>query len=322
MRKNTLQPGNVLKTRHELLKSTREFFYKYGYIEVETPNLMKTMSPDPHIDPLTVQAGNSVPYYLHTSPEMHMKRLLQYGHERIFQICKVYRVEEIEEIHNIEFTMLEWYREGTYLQAMAEVEGLIDFIIGKIAPHTRKTHKRPYKTYELEGLFIEKTGINPFALSRDEFFDAMAVKGFRGIDGRDDWNDLFFKLFINDIEQKLGREAPYFIKDWPDSISTMAKKKDNNKVERFELYMHGLEIANGYTELLDFEEQRERFLRDNKERKRLGKDLFPVDEEFLEALKHIKGPCTGVSIGMDRLLMALIGADRIQDVMINRFTIL
>jgi len=280
---------------------------------------MKTVSPDPYIDPLTVCIDGAAPCYLHTSPEMCMKKLLQFRHERIFQICKVYRVEEFEEIHSIEFTMLEWYREGTYIQAIEEVEGLIRFIAGRLFKNRKDSFKMPFKVYELEELFLNISGVNPFKLSRDELFHSMKSKGFAGIDDKDDWNGLFFKLFIQEVEPKIIDKTPYFIKDWPLSVSTMAEKKDTNKVERFELYINGVEIANGYTELLNPEEQRKRFTIDNKERKRLGKKTFESDEEFLEALSRIRGPRTGVSIGVDRLLMVLLDKDKIDDVMIQRF---
>jgi elongation factor P--(R)-beta-lysine ligase len=296
----------------------RDFFYDREYLEVETPNLMKTTAPDPNIDPLKVFVEDKGPFFLHTSPEMGMKKLLQYDHQRIFQICKVYRVEESKEIHNTEFTMLEWYREGTYRDAMEEVEELINHVVELLPLDDRKCFNRPWSVYELSELFIRMTGINPFELERDELFSAMESDGFLGIDMKDTWNDLFFKLFVQEVEPKIPHEAPYFIKDWPLSVSTMAKRKDTNRVERFELYINGLEIANGYTELLNVTEQRQRFERDNIERKVSGKQTFAIDEEFLHALDMLKGSYTGVSVGVDRLLMALLGKDRIEDVMINR----
>lgn len=299
----------VLNTRHELLRAIRDFFYSRDYIEVETPNLMKTAPPDPHIDPLEVFIEDKGPFYLHTSPELHMKKLLQYGAECIFQICKVYRVEEFEEVHNVEFTVLEWYRRGTYEDAIEEVAELVERVTGM---------KKPYKVYDLERLIADRTGINPFQYDRDEFYKALKGKGFAGIDEKDTWNDLFFKLFIQEVEPELDQNRPYFIKDWPMSISTMAKRKNVNKVERFELYMNGLEIANGYTELLDPVEQRARFINDNEERERLGKKTFEIDENFIEALLPLEGSYTGVSLGIDRLLMVLLGKKTISEVLVVR----
>jgi len=309
---------DLLRSRHELLKAMREFFYAAGYLEVETPNLMRTAAPDPNIEPLKVYVEDKGPLYLHTSPEIGMKKLLHYGHERIFQLCKVYRVEEQGEIHNIEFTMLEWYREGTYLDAMREVENLITHVAKVFPTYDLNSFDRPWKVYDLAELFVSETGVNPFELDRNELSLSMIKAGFLGIDDKDTWNDLFFKLFIQEVEPRIPKKAPYFIIDWPLSVSTMAKRKDVNRVERFEFYMNGLEIANGYTELLDVIEQKKRFERDNSERTVSGRQTFSIDEEFLDALGRLKGSYTGVSIGVDRLLMALLGKERIADVLVQR----
>lgn len=311
---------DLLRHRHSLLKTIRSFFYRRDYLEVETPNLMATAPPDPHIDPLEVYAGQKGPYYLHTSPEMGMKKLLPYGHDRIFQISKVYRVEEVEEIHSMEFSMLEWYRRGTYEDTMKETEELIAFVVRRLPVWRKKRFEVPWTVHDLANLFIAATDINPFGLGRDELFAVMRGKGFPGVNDRDTWNDLFFKLFIQDVEPGIPKEAPYFIKDWPMSISTMAKRKDEIKVERFELYISGVEIANGYTELLDGAEQRDRFLKDCAEREVSGKRIFPIDERFLDALSHLNGSYTGVSVGLDRLLMTLLGKERISDVLVERVT--
>ena len=309
--------SELMKARHDFIKLIRDFYYASGYLEVETPNLMKTAAPDPNIEPLKVYINDKGPFFLHTSPEIGMKKLL-HGHERIFQVCKVYRVEEHEEIHNTEFTMLEWYREGTYLDAMNEVEDLISYVVDHFPTTDRSRFTRPWQIYDLAELFIKETAINPFEFDREALFLGMQGKGFMGIDHKDTWNDLFFKLFIQEVEPRIPKEAPYFIKDWPLSVSTMAKRKDANRVERFELYINGLEIANGYTELLDASEQRQWFERDNNERSALGKQTFAIDEEFLKAIGGLQGPYAGVSIGVDRLLMVFLGKKHISDVLVQR----
>lgn len=327
MRSNNPQPEarrpklEILHLRHLLFKAIRRFFYIHGYLEVETPNLMRTAPPDPNIDPLEVFVGPKGPFYLHTSPEMGMKKLLPCGHDRIFQLCKVYRVEEVEEIHSIEFTMLEWYRRGTYEDTMKELEELIGFVVRSLPVRKKKRFKAPWIIHDLTDLFITATGINPFELGRDELSDAMIRKGFLGLDDRDTWNDLFFKLFIQEIEPGIPKEPPYFIKDWPVSVSTMAKRKDRTKVERFELYINGLEIANGYTELVDEVEQKERFLKDCAERKASEKPAFLVDTQFLEAIAQLDGSYTGVSVGIDRLLMTLLEKRLIADVLIDQMIV-
>lgn len=314
------QIRDVLKARHELLRTVRDFFCEREYIEVETPNLMATAPPDPHIDPLGVRVGEKGPFFLHTSPEMGMKKLLRAGHKRIFQICKVWRVEDHYELHNTEFTMLEWYREGSYREAMEETGNLVEFVAGRLLGRVLDNFMKPYPVHELDMLFLEIMGFDPFRLDRDGFFDALKQRGFFGIDDKDDWNSLFFKVLIQEIEGSVKGREPYIITGWPGSISTMAKRRDDNDrmVERFELYIDGLEIANGYSELTDATQQRERFLEDNSHREALGKRSFAIDEAFLGALGTIGYPCAGVSVGLDRLLMALLEKKTIGDVIPDR----
>jgi lysyl-tRNA synthetase class 2 len=310
----------ILEARHELLRAVREFFYERDYLEVETPSIMKTVPPDPYIDPIKVLVGEKGPFYLHTSPEVHMKRLLQYGHNRVFQVCRAYRVEELTELHNVEFTMLEWYREGNYEDVMGEVQDLVYFVAGKLRSEGVKRFAAPYRVFEIDRLFLETTGIDPLPLNRGDFFLAMQRAGFKGLDEKDGWNDLFFKLLVQEVEGRVKEKKPYFIKDWPKSISTMAKRKDSKKAERFEFYIDGVEIGNGYSELLEPEEQRARFMKDNRDRVRLGKETFLPDEPFLAALECLKGPYAGVAVGMDRLLMKIMGLERIDEVIVHRFT--
>lgn len=321
---NVLQVSDILRKRHELLKSARSFFYKRGFIEVETANLMRAPAPDPNIEPLEVFAGKSGPFYLHTSPEMGMKKLLaSSGIQRMFQICKVYRVEEYQQVHSTEFTMLEWYRDGNYENTMEETNALISCVAEDLLGDAGKSFQTTFDRYDLKSLFIQKTGINPFGLSRDEFLNEIQNRGFRGMDRTDTLESLFFKLFIQEIEPALPKQSPYFITGWPEFISTMAKTMDGNphQVERFELYMGELEIANGYTELTNAREQRTRFRADNTLREKRGTRTFSVDEEFLAALDKIGDSCSGVSIGVDRLLMALLSKNTIDDVMPYRFKV-
>jgi elongation factor P--(R)-beta-lysine ligase len=324
MSTNHVQRMNeILRIRHDMLRCTREFFYDRDYIEVETANLVATAPPDPYIDPLEVWVSGKGPFFLHTSPEMGLKKLVRTGHRRIFELCKVWRVEDRQEIHNTEFTMLEWYREGSCRDIMAETSDLIGHIARSIALPDSKKFTPPFPIYELERLFVDIMGFDPFPLDRDELFCALDSRGFVGIDGRDDWNSLFFKVFIQEIEPKLDRHKPYIIYGWPSSISTMAKKNEDkpNMVERFELYSDGLEIVNGYSELTDPEEQLRRFEADNRTRARMGKRQFPPDEAFIDSLEFIRHECTGVSVGIDRLLMSLLGKTMIDDVIIDRMKI-
>lgn len=312
---------DMVLARHRLLQAIRGFFLERGYLEVETPQLVRQAPPDPYIDPLEVHVGVEGPFFLHTSPEVGMKRLVARGYPAIFQICKVFRVEELEEHHNVEFTMLEWYRRGTYLDAMTETAELIARAVDALEPADADYFRQPWPVHDLGPLFRERTGFDPVDLDGPALYGRMKEFGIQGISPEEPWEDLFFRLLVHELEGRLQDGSPYFIKDWPVAISTMAKRKDSGRVERFELYMKQLEIANGYTELLDPTEQRSRFASDNARRQRLGKSTMPVDESFLADLSCIKGSYTGVSVGVDRLLMVLLGKIRIGEVLPLRFTV-
>jgi lysyl-tRNA synthetase class 2 len=308
----------ILLSRHILLRAVREFFWQRGYLEVETPHLMVSPAPEAHIDPLEVTVGNIGPYYLHTSPEMGMKKALAGGCERIFQVCKVFRREELEEVHSVEFTMVEWYGRGTYREGMKELADLVRCVADALGTQGRERFEGPWKAFDLASLFEATVSVNPFGLSTVQFRDALRAAGFGGVDGSDSWNDLFFKVLIQRIEPAVRARTPCYLTGWPLSISSMAKRKDADTVERFELYIDGLEIANGYTELLDRVEQQERFIVDLAERARRGMPAFPVDKTFLDALGRIQGPLFGVSAGLDRLLMAILDEPSIDGVLIDR----
>lgn len=309
---------DILKARHELLRVVRSFFFERGYMEVETAYLAHFAPSDAHIEPLRVLVGGKGPFFLHTSPEVGMKKLLALGCERIFQICKVFRVEELDEHHNTEFTMLEWYMPGTYRDAMLETEQLIRKVAEQAAWKGSAYVKRSWKEYDLGQLCHEHTGINPLLLDRDRLLEALRERRFIGTDQGETWEELFFKLFIQEVEPRIDRGVPYLIEHWPVLISSMAKRRDEQSVERFELYMKGLEIANGYTELLDAKEQRARLEQENERRRSLVREPLPVDEEFLAVLPHLKGPCAGVSVGLDRLLMVLLEKSTIDEVLVGR----
>ncbi len=314
--------ADVVRQRHLLLGAIRDFFYRRGYIEVETPYLNRTAPSDPYVEPLRVFVGGAGPYYLHTSPEIGMKKLIARGHGKIFQVCKAFRVEELEEHHSVEFTMLEWYMPGTYVEAMAETAGLVRAAGRSLGTTGAPIKSGPWPAYAVGDLFIEAAGFDPLPLDRASLFAAMEGRGFRGLSAGDSWEDLFFRCFVQQVEPLIRKkgEGPFFVKDWPVSLTAMARKKNDRAVERFELYIGGLEIANGYTELLDAKEQLERIALDNAERKRLGREMFHPDRAFVDALGNIRGPVAGVSVGVDRLQMALCGEKNIGDVLPDRLT--
>ncbi|MCS7280571.1 MAG: EF-P lysine aminoacylase EpmA [Desulfobacterota bacterium] len=301
--------------RQYLLRKMREFFLERGYIEVETPYLVRSVPPDPHIDPVCVYISGKGPYYLHTSPEIHMKKLLSKGLRRIFQICRVFRVESVDSLHRIEFTMLEWYRDGTYMDTLKEAEDLVLFLSSSLHEEfsIKKRFFSPFSVLEMEALFLERVGINPFEFDRTSLFRVLKERGFLTVREEDTWDEMFFKVFFEKIEPHIDKSVPYFLVGWPLATSSMAKER-NGRAERFELYIDGIEIANGYSELLDPEEQRKRFEKDNELRKYLGKDEIPIDEDFISSLSRIPIDCSGVALGIERLIMVLTGERTIDSV--------
>lgn len=279
------------------IQAIRKFFICRGYLEVETPNLISAPAPEAHID--AIDAGGA---FLHTSPELCMKRLLSRGNSRIFQICKCYREGERGDIHLPEFTMLEWYRTGIgYMEIMDECEDLIvsvaeELRFGEVIEYQGKRIelKRPWKRSTLKSLFDQYSPI-----SIDEAIES----------------DKFDEIMVDKIEPGLKGPCPIFLYDYPQSLASFARvRKDSGEwAERFELYMGGLELANAFTELDDAVEQRIRFERELVRRKNTGKKGYPLPERFLEELQGMP-PAAGIALGIDRLIMLMCDRAKIDEV--------
>ncbi len=286
----------ALQDRAAGLKWLRDFFSDRGVLEVETPLLMSSTVTDPHIE------GFSVPFsdhdrYLQTSPEYAMKRLLAAGSGSIFQICKAFRVGEVGRKHNPEFTILEWYREGfDHFDLMDEVELLVGGYLGR-GDVTRISYAELFEEYfEVNPHSIDDVALTNLARSQldTDFKDAT----------RDTWLDL---LMSGVIEPQLARRGLVFVYDFPASQAALSRltvtAQGDSIGQRFELYVDGVELVNGYHELLDAEEQRRRFERDNEQRKQLSRPPRALDEKFLAALDSGIPACAGAALGVDRLLM-------------------
>ena len=316
----------ALKVRAEAYAQLRAFFYQRQVLEVETPLLSASTATDPFLASvpayLSPSAGQaSKPFYLHTSPEFPMKRLLAAGSGAIYQICKCFRDGESGRRHNPEFTMLEWYRPGFSLsQLMAEVASLISEVL---APA-----KLPVKHISYREAFELYLGIDPFTLPESQLSELAEEKtGFAPAKenslalSRDDYLNL---LLSSCIEPHLGfakNSAPElcFLSGYPASQASLAKLTQDEHgqtvAERFELYIQGLEMANGYFELTDAQEQARRFQQDNRQRQHLQLPEIPVDTRLLAALAAGLPECSGVALGVDRLLMIKLHASAIDEVL-------
>jgi lysyl-tRNA synthetase class 2 len=284
-------------------------------MEVETPCASSSGNPDPFLESLRTDwsgsGGDRAPLWLHTSPEFSMKRLLAADSGPIYQICKVFRDGERGRLHNPEFSLLEWYRPGwDHLRLMAEVADLVRLALER--------PELPVEILTYRDLFLSRTGLDPFRTSQGE---AAAYARDRIGMGADDpgldfdgWLDL---VLTHCIEESLGRDRLTFVCDYPPSQASLSRIRDGGEpvAERFELYVEGMELANGFRELTDPSEQRARFESDLACRETLGRATPPLDKRFLAALDAGMPDASGVALGLDRLLMAMLGSDRIDEVL-------
>ena len=326
----------MARARSALARRLREGLEQRGYLEVETPIAVPfagqephlrpfetTFTPDPPVPPGGVEGARRL--HLHTSPEYAMKRLLaRSGFARCYQLARVFRDGEVSRTHNPEFTLLELYAApGSAESIMADLEQLISSCAAE-AP-ARKGHGRgsgrislrpPFERLTCREAFKRYAGFDPLPLDAEAFAQAARACGVRpAVEAS--WDDLFTQVLLERIEPALGIDRPTFLTEYPASQAALAllKAADPSVAERFELYAGGLELANGFSELCDSAEQRRRLAQEQEERRRLGRDVFPLDESFLGALDRI-GEAGGVAVGFDRLLMLLSGAEAIAEVLL------
>ena len=306
----------IAHERQQINTSIRAFFAGREFVEVETPIMVSSPDIEPTLDPfestLIDPNGQDRNAALITSPEYSMKKLLGSGMKKIFTITKVFRNnEDLGNLHNPEFSMLEWYMQGDdYHVCMNETEELIN----RIGNTFQKVFPK-FKRIRVRDLFIEYVGIDLDDASASTLQSACDKHSIH-YSRNDSESDLFYRLFLSLIEPNLGND-PVFVYDYPKYQAALAKLTDDKKYgQRFELYINGIELCNGFTELTDRGEQLARFQKEKRERERLGKKIFPIDEELLKLLGSIQNPTYGNALGIDRLLMVLTGKTSIEDVLL------
>jgi lysyl-tRNA synthetase class 2 len=309
----------ALEARARIVRAARAWFEEQGFLEVETPARVRAPGQEIHLDALpSGSGGDGGARWLVTSPEYHMKRLLGAGagFERIVQIGKAWRAGEVGPHHQPEFLIAEWYRAGAPLSAIADdCEALVRVAARGVTPNAALELSGPFERTTVREVVERHAGVE---LLGDETVEALAAKArAAGVDirGRASWDDVFFQLWLDRVEPRLGRGRPTFVFDWPAPLGALARRQadDPRLVERFELYANGLELANAFGELIDADEQRARFLAESETRARLGKAVYALDEKLLAALPHMR-PTSGVALGMDRLVMLVLGAADIREV--------
>jgi lysyl-tRNA synthetase class 2 len=302
----------MLALRAALLARARRFFATRDVLEVDTPLVVNAAVTDVHIHSAQVLFEPGAPaFFLHTSPEYAMKRLLAAGSGDIYQICHVMRGLERGRLHNAEFTLIEWYRLGYSLTAlMEEVEALVRELLGDAAPAARERI-----TYR--DAFLRELEIDPLTAPMDQLEEEARACGFSSEPGSCDRDELLELLMSTRVGPDLGRNALTFVHGYPASQAALARldPDDERTAQRFELYLEGVELANGFDELASSAEQRARFRQDVSQRQRRGLPQVALDERLLAALEAGLPPCAGVALGFDRTLMLATGSDRIDQVL-------
>ena len=303
-----------LRQRAVMLAEVRAFFAERGVLEVDTAQLVNFAVTDLNLRSAAVSwpSGDERPRYLHTSPEYAMKRLLAAGSGDIYQMCQVFRGEEQGALHNSEFMIVEWYRRGcAFVALMAEVDALLRRLLGAAAG-------APTLFLSYEQAFIDALGCNPLSDTDRALADCARTAGFEDAIvrrcQRDELLDLLMGAYIG---PKLARHGPAFVHRYPASQAALARLDplDARVALRFELYLHGVELANGFEELADADEQRQRFAADQRARAARNLTVPAMDEFLLAALAAGLPACAGVALGFDRLLMIACGAQRIGEVL-------
>ncbi|NCB49774.1 MAG: EF-P lysine aminoacylase GenX [Alphaproteobacteria bacterium] len=323
------------------LKTIRNYFEKEGFVEVDTPALQVCPGMEVHLKAFETKLVETFgqeekTMFLHTSPELSMKKLLSAGMERIYTFAHVFRNEERSQKHHPEFTMIEWYRaKEDYISMMKDTENIILSMskAGGVSCFKRRDEQGQIKECSLtEGFeyltvkeaFLKYAGFdvfktieegNPLEPSPKKIMKEAEKLGIF-YSQTDRYEDVFFRIMLEKVEPKIGRERPTFIYEYPTCLGALARKKptDERVVERFELFALGVELCNAFSELTDEKEQRERFYHDQRLKKELYGDFYPIDEDFMAALKQMP-EAAGNALGVERVIMLLLGADKIEDVL-------
>ena len=332
----------VLRARMRITRAVRTFFHERGFAEVETPVLQVSPGLEPHLIAFETELrepfrdGARSRLYLHTSPEFAMKKLLVAGVGNLFQIARTFRNGERSATHHPEFAMLEWYRANAgYRDLMEDCEALLRACLeagAAAGPDGGRHFVRgdracdpfaPWHYLSVAEAFDRHADIDLLATAPDPARpDAAPLAAEAGRIGiwttpDDSWEDVFFRIFLARIEPKLGIGAPTVLYDYPMAMAALSRQNESDPrlAERFELFVCGLELANGYGELTDAAEQRRRFEADMERKQALVGYHYPIDEDFMAALAHGLPECAGIALGLDRLVMLATGAAAIDDVL-------
>lgn len=309
--------------RARIVKAVRDFFWEQDFLEVETPQLVPVPSMEPYLEvfetTLIDEDRQNYRAFLTSSPEFAMKKLLAAGYKNVFQVCKSYRNQEgWSTRHNPEFTILEWYRsDADYTEIMQDCENLFRFVAKAINYTNDKMSFEPtWERISVAQSFEKYAHIDTETLlDHDALKKRAEEKGYR-IEPETTWEEAFNQIFLNEVEPHLGASGkPTILFDYPAEMAALSKRSeaDPRFAERFEFYINGLEMGNAFSELTDPEEQLKRLTADREEKRLLGRTLFDVDLELIEALRSGMPRCGGIAVGVDRLCMVFMQVATIQE---------
>jgi len=319
---------NVFDKKMDAVKAVRDFFWENGFKEAITPTALVSTDQEKYFDPIPVYFhepnGQEHRLFLATSPEIGLKKLLAAGWTKIFQILQVFRdYEEFGNTHNPEFTMIEWYRgPGTYWEIMDDVENLYKYVAKKLGVERLKYKEREIEIFtKWDRISMKELWQKHVGIDLDEYLTAEKMKQLakdRGYQVKDDdtYESNFYKIFLNEIESKLGVDRPVFVYSFPALLASLCQDDPEHEgyVERFEFYVNGLELGNAYGELNDGKLQAQHLNENFEFRKKIGKMFYPVDEDFNQAVGQGMPKAGGIAIGIDRMIMLMTGAKDINEV--------
>lgn len=302
-----------LLNRWRIQQAIVHFFDQRGFVGINTPTRVACAAIEPFLDP--IPTGSS---WLRTSPELHIKRLLATGFDRIYEMGPAYRDEPRSRSHREEFTMLEWYR------LFADLEDLVSDVtelLLALSPHAQDPSwfEQEPEVMSVCDLFMTRLNLD-LAISQTDDLARFCDESGIHCAPDDTWDDLFFRILLHKLEPQLGQERPLILTDYPASQAALAKQRPATgsalaTCYRFELYIKGMELANAFYELVDAKEQATRIAESQRQRSQMGRQPHPTDRPFLMALKSGLPPCAGIALGVDRLAMVLLGVNHIDDVL-------
>lgn len=324
-----------LEVRSEILRLTREFFWSQHFLEVDAPQILRVPGQEPYLNPMRVlvhnEKGREYLGYLHTSPEYTMKKMLAAGYEKIFSMQKCFRdYESMGGTHNPEFMMIEWYRANAeYGAIMDDTEALFVHVAQGLANGPYAQHvsaalenfaqvERPWKRMHMREVWQQFVGVHLDDYLTREAMYTLCIRNGYAPKSDEAYVDLFYRIFLNQIEPRLPDLGPVFVYGYPAEMAALARlmPDDERYAQRFELYIGGMELANAFGELTDHYEQLRRLEEEREERRLAGKEVYSIDMEFIDALRIGMPESSGIALGVDRMVQIFTGCQNIDDVLV------